>query len=136
MVELRCSVVSVGMVVGRPGSPWCRQPVGRRSRIDPCMPGCFDVGWIACGLFMVASWLPQLFGWCMGVLAALWSAFFIVSFFLLLLALSRPRSSCGRHVCSGPLRAKVCVGAARYGELLWPWGRGFEVGRCGWLVGC
>ena len=70
MAELRCAVVSVGMVIGGPGSPWRRQPVGRRSRIDPCMPGWFDVGRLACGLFMVASLLPQLFGWCLGVLAA------------------------------------------------------------------
>ena len=74
MVELRCSVVFVGMVVDGPGSPWCRQPVGHCSLIDPCMPGWFDVSRLACGLFVVASWLPQLFGWCMGVLAALWSA--------------------------------------------------------------
>ena len=74
MAELWCAVVSVDMVFGRPGSPWCRQPVGRRSRIDPCMPGWFDVGRLACGLFMVASLLPQLFGWCLGVLAALCSA--------------------------------------------------------------
>ena len=63
-------------------------------------------------------------------------SFFIVGFFLLLPALSRPRLSCRRHVRSGLLRAKVRVCAARYGELLWPWGRGFEVGRFGWLVGC
>ena len=74
MVELRCSVVSMGMVVGGRGAPCCRQPVGRRSRFDPCMPGGFDVGRLACGLFMVASLLLQRFGWCIVVLAALWSA--------------------------------------------------------------
>ena len=55
MVELRCAVVSVGMVVGGPGSPSCRQPVGRRSRIDPCMSCWFDVGRLACGLLIVVS---------------------------------------------------------------------------------
>ena len=74
MVELRCAVVSVGMVVGVPGSLWCPQPVGRRSRTDSCMSGWFDVGWLACRLFMVVSLLPLLFGWCLGVSAALWSA--------------------------------------------------------------
>ena len=48
---------------------------------------------------------------------------------------SRPRLSCGRRVRSGLLRAKICVRAARYGESLWSWGGGFEVGRCGWLIG-
>ena len=70
MVEFRCAVVSVGMIVGRPGAPWCGQPVGRCFRNDPCMSGWFDVGQLACGLFMVASLLPQLFGWCLGVSAA------------------------------------------------------------------
>ena len=74
MVELRCSVVSVGMVVGGRGAPWCRQPVQRRSCFNPCMPGGFGVGRLACGLFLVASLLLQRFGWCMVVLAALWSA--------------------------------------------------------------
>ena len=62
MVESRCAVVSVGMVISGPGSRWCRQPVGRRSLINPCMSGCFVVGRLACGLFMVASLLPHLFG--------------------------------------------------------------------------
>ena len=70
MVGLRCAAVSVGMVVSLPGALWCRQPVGRRSRIDPCMSGWSGVGWLACGLFMVASLLPQLFGLCLGVSAA------------------------------------------------------------------
>ena len=74
MVELECSVLSVGMVVGWPGSPWCRQPVGRRFSFDPCIFGWFDVGQLSCCLFMVASLLPQLYGCCMVVLAALWSA--------------------------------------------------------------
>ena len=56
------------------------------------MPGWFDVVWLACGLLMVPSWLPQLFGWCVGVLAALWS--FIIGLFPLQLALSCPRLSC------------------------------------------
>ena len=74
MVELRCSVVSVGMVVDGCGTPWCRPPLGCRFRLDPCMAGWFGVGRLACGLFMVASLLPQRFGWCMVVLAAVWSA--------------------------------------------------------------
>ena len=126
MAELRCSVASVGMVVGGPGSPWCRQPVGRRSRIDPCMPGWFDVGRLACGLLMIAL--------VHGCVNRLMVSLFIVGFFLLPPALLRPRLSCGRRVRSGLLRGKIRVRAARYGESLWSWGRGSEVGRCGWLV--
>ena len=74
MVELRCTVVSVGMVVGGRGAPWCCQPVGRRSCFDPCMPSWFGVGRLACGLSMVVSLFLQLSGWCLVVLAALWSA--------------------------------------------------------------
>ena len=59
MVELRRCVVSVGMVVGGRGAPWCRQPMGRLSRFDPCMPGWFDVGRFACGLFIVGSFSLQ-----------------------------------------------------------------------------
>ena len=124
MVELRCAVPSVGMVVSRPCSPWCHQPMGRRSRIDPCMSGWFDVGWLACAMFMVASLLPQLFGWCLGVSAALWSAC----------------SSFGSFCCCRRCRFLGCrvqdVCAARYSESLWPRGWGFKVGRFGWLVGC
>ena len=74
MVELRRCVASVGMVVSGHGAPWCRQPMGRRSRCDPCMPGCFGVGRLACGLFIVGSFFLQQFGWYMVVLAALQSA--------------------------------------------------------------
>ena len=66
--------MSVGIVVGGRGAPWCRKPVGRRFRFDPCMPGGFGVCRLACGLFMTAPLLPQRFGWCMVVLGALWSA--------------------------------------------------------------
>ena len=38
MVELRCSVVFVGMVVSGRGPPRCCHPVGRSSRFDPCKP--------------------------------------------------------------------------------------------------
>ena len=50
-------------------SPTC----GRRFPFRPCMPGWFGVGQLACGLFTVPSLLLQRFGWCMVVLAALWS---------------------------------------------------------------
>ena len=111
MAELQCSVVSVGMVAGGPGSPWCRQPVGRRSRIDPCMPGWFRC-WRACvwsvyGCIVVAAapWLVH------GCVSRLMVSLFIVGFLLLLPALSRPRLSCGRRLSSGLLGAKVRVRA-------------------------
>ena len=93
-------------------------------------------GSMLAGLGVFCLWSRR--GCCTGVLAASWSACrrtFIVGFFLPLPALSRPRRSCGRRVRSWLLRAKVHVRAARYGESLWSWGRGFEVGCCGWLVG-
>ena len=74
MVELRCSAVSVGMVAGGLGAPRCRLPVGRRSRFDPCTPGWFGVGRLACGLFTVMSRLQLRCGWCGVVAAASWSA--------------------------------------------------------------
>ena len=55
MAESWCSVVVVGMVVGGRGAAYCPQPMGRRSRFDPCMPGRLGVGWLACGLFIVGS---------------------------------------------------------------------------------
>ena len=89
MVELRRCVVSVGMVVGGRGAPWCCKPVGRRSRFHPCMPGWFGVGRLACGLFIVRSFSLQQFGWYMVVLAALQLA---CSLFVL--------SCCSRRRCS------------------------------------
>ena len=74
MVKSRCSVVFLGMVASGRGAPPCRHPVGRRSRFDPCTPGWFGVGRLACGLFTV-MWRPQLrCGWCAVVAAASWSA--------------------------------------------------------------
>ena len=55
MVESRCSVPFLGMIVGGGGAPRCRQPVGRRFCCDPCMPGWLGVGRLACGLFTVKS---------------------------------------------------------------------------------
>ena len=55
MVESWCSVVLVGMAVGGRGAACCRQPMGSRSRFDPCMPGRLGVRWLACGLFIVGS---------------------------------------------------------------------------------
>ena len=74
MVELRCSIVSVGMVVGRRGTPWCCPPVGRRPWFDPCMTGWIGAGWYVCGLLVDGLWFLQPFGWCIVVLAALWAA--------------------------------------------------------------
>ena len=70
MIELRCVVVPVGVVVGGRHAPWCCPPAGRRSCFDPCMPSEFRVSRLACGLLGVGSWLLQQFGWCMGMLAA------------------------------------------------------------------
>ena len=74
MVECQRSGVFVGMVVGGHGASFCRQPMGHRSRLDPCMPSPFGVGRLACGLFIVRSFFLQQFGWYTVVLAALWAA--------------------------------------------------------------
>ena len=77
MVKLRCSAVSVGMVAGGRGAPRSRLPVGRRSRFDPCTPGWFGVGRLACGLFTVMWRLQLRCGWCAVVAAASWSPWFV-----------------------------------------------------------
>ena len=77
MVELRCSAVSGRMVAGGRGAPPCRPSVGRRSRSDPCTPGWFGVGRVACGLFTVMWRLQLRCGWCAVVVAASWSAGFV-----------------------------------------------------------
>ena len=77
MVELRCSAVSLGMVTGGRGAPRCRLPIGRRSRFDPCTPGWFGVGRLACGLFTVMWRLQLRCGWGAVVAAASWSAGFV-----------------------------------------------------------
>ena len=77
MVELRCSVVFLGMVVSARGAPRCCHPVGCRSRFDPCTPGWFGVGRLACGLFTVMWRLQLRCGWCAVVVAASWSAGFV-----------------------------------------------------------
>ena len=74
MVELPRCVVLVGMVVGGRGASWCRQPMGCRSRFDPCMPGWLGSGRLACGLFIVGSFSLQQFGWYRVAIAVLWSA--------------------------------------------------------------
>ena len=77
MVESRCSVAFVGMVASGRGAPRCRHPVGRRSRFDPCTPGWFGVGRLACGLFTVMWRLQLRCSWCAVVAAASWSAGFV-----------------------------------------------------------
>ena len=77
MVELRCSVAFVGMVVSGRGAPRCRHSVGRRSCFDTCRPGWFGVGWLACGLFTVIWRLQLRCGCCTVVVAASWSAGFV-----------------------------------------------------------
>ena len=77
MVESQCSVVFVGMVLSGRGTPRCRDPVGRRSFFDPCTPGWFGVGRLACGLFTVMWRLQLRCGWCAVVAAASWSAGFV-----------------------------------------------------------
>ena len=66
----RVTVLFVGMVVAGRSAPRYRQPVGRRSRFDPCTPGWFGVGRLACGLLTVKSRLQLRCGWCVDVLAA------------------------------------------------------------------
>ena len=70
IVESRCSVLFVGMVVGGRGAPWCHRPVARRSRCDPFTPGWLGVGRLACGLFAVRLRLQLRCGWCAVVFAA------------------------------------------------------------------
>ena len=93
MVELRCSIVFVGMVVSGRRAPRYRHPVGRRSRFDPCTPGWFGVGRLACGLF-TAMWRLQLrCGRCAVVAAASWWAGFLWA----------------RHAAAGRLIVKSCL---------------------------
>ena len=77
MVDSRCSVVFVGTVACGRGAPRCRPAVARRSRFDPCTPGWFGVGRLACGLFTVMWRLQLRCGWCVVVAAASWSAGFV-----------------------------------------------------------
>ena len=77
LAALRCFAVFVGTVVGGRGAPRCCQPVGRRFRFDPCTPGWFGVGRLACGLFTVKWWLQLWCGWCAVVVATSWSAGFV-----------------------------------------------------------
>ena len=74
-VAVFCCVL--GTVVGGRGAPRCCQPVGRRFRFDPCTPGWFGVGRLACGLFTVKWWLQLWCCWCAVVVAASWSAGFV-----------------------------------------------------------
>ena len=77
MVESRCSVLLVGVVIGGRGASWCGQPGGRRSRFHPWAPGWFDVGRLACGLFTVRLRLQLRCGLCAVVLAVSSSAGFV-----------------------------------------------------------
>ena len=73
----RVTVLFAGLVIGGRGAPRCRQPDGRRFRFDPCTPGCFGVGRLACGLSTVTWRLQLRCGRCAVVLAAsrsAWSA--------------------------------------------------------------
>ena len=73
MVESwRCGAF-VGMVIGGRGASWCSQPMGRRSRLDPCMPGWFGFDRLAFRLFIVTSSFRQQLGWYTVGLAALLS---------------------------------------------------------------
>ena len=73
----RVTVLFVDMVVGGRSPTRCRQPVGRCLRFDPCTPGWFGVGRLACGLFKVKWRLKLRCGRCAVVLAASWSAWFV-----------------------------------------------------------
>ena len=70
----RVTVLFANMVAGGRGAPRCRQPDGRRSRFDPCTPGWFGVGRLACGLFTVKWRLQLRCGRCTVLLAASWLA--------------------------------------------------------------
>ena len=74
MVESRRCGAFVGMVAGGRGASWCRQPMGHRSRLDPCMPGRFGVRRLACGLFIIGLFFLQQFGRHPVVSAVFWSA--------------------------------------------------------------
>ena len=69
--------MSVGMVAGGRGAPRCCHLVGRRSRFNPCTPGWFGVGRLACGLFMITWRLQLRCGWFAVVAAASQSAGFV-----------------------------------------------------------
>ena len=87
--SFNCRISALGMVAGGRGASWCPQPMGRRFRFNPCMPGWFSVGRLACRLFTVGSFFLQQFGWYPGVSAALWSA-----------GASRGRLRCSPRWCS------------------------------------
>ena len=95
---LRGRRVFVDMVVGRRGAPRCRQPVGRRSRFDPCTPGWFGVGRPACGLFTV-----KCFGRLMVCLVC-------VGFVVLLPLVVSPNLVCAAGTSVSALASCVVVG--------------------------
>ena len=70
----RVTVLFADMVAGGRGASRRLQLDGRRSPFDPCMPGWFGVGRLACGLFTVKWRLQLRCGRCAVVLAASWSA--------------------------------------------------------------
>ena len=91
---------------------------GTMFRFDPCLPGWFGIGWLACGLFIVGSLFLQRFGLCMVVLSALWLDLFAVGSFVLLPALARPGLLCRRRVLSWVPRAKAHVCEACFRDSL------------------
>ena len=70
----RVTVLFADIFAGGRGASRRCQPDGRRSRFDQCMPGWYDVGRLACGLFTVKWRLQLRCGRCAVVLAASWSA--------------------------------------------------------------
>ena len=70
----RVTVLFADMVAGGRGASRRWHPNGRRSRFNPCMPGWFGVGRLACGLYTVKWRLQLRCGRCKVVLAASWSA--------------------------------------------------------------
>ena len=110
LVDGRVTVLFPDMVAGGRGTSRRRQPDGRRSRFDPCMPGWLGVGRFACGLFTV-NWRLQLrCGRCRGCLGRLMVGWVCVGFVAPLPVVVSPNVVCAADTSLSALASCVLVG--------------------------